>query len=119
MLNGPNRITKAVQKAKLLLAEKATDPDVDLNKLDEGLAIEFDEHFEYQQLQAEAHAMQTISTDEALIIYNALGEVYGNKTNNGGWQPHVGLAEKIVITQMMAELLGQKLARAKATSTSG
>ena len=78
--------------------------DASLELLDSEMALTFQEHFLYQELQARAHAAGTISRDEAQTIYLALGEVRSER--NGGWQPHVDLALKTTITQIVGELIG-------------
>ena len=83
--------------------------DESLAKLDETMALTFDDHFQYQQLQAQAHASGTLSTDEALVIYQALGE--SMSTENGGWRSHVTLSMKVAITQVMGEILSARLGR--------
>jgi hypothetical protein len=80
-----------------------------LAKFDAEMAISFDEHFRFQQMQAEAHASGILETDAALLIYAALGEVGSAK--NGGWAAGTSLAKKVIITQVMAELLARKLGR--------
>lgn len=76
-------------------------------QLDKNLAVDFDEHFQYQQLQAEAHAMQLLSPEAAMIVYNALGEIGSDE--NGGWASGTDLPTKVVVTQLMAELLKKKV----------
>ena len=57
----------------------------------------------------QAHASGTLSTDEALVIYQALGE--SMSTENGGWQSHVTLSMKVTITQAMGDILSARLGR--------
>ena len=78
-----------------------------LKKLDKEMGLTFSDHFDYQNLQARAHASGKISADEARTIYAALGEVMNS--DNGGWQPHVDLAMKTVITQVIQELLSIRI----------
>ena len=82
-----------------------------LEKLDKTMALNFSDHFEYQNLQAQAHASGKISADEARTIYAALGEVMSSK--NGGWQPHVDLAMKTTITQIIGELISIRIEEVK------
>tara|TARA_Y100000310_G_C20528134_1_gene737092 strand:+ start:728 stop:1063 length:336 start_codon:yes stop_codon:yes gene_type:complete len=77
-----------------------------LEKLDETMAVSFADHFQFQTLQAHAHAGGRISPAEAMTVYTALGET--RSSDNGGWQPHVTLPMKVVITQVMKELLGAR-----------
>lgn len=74
------------------------------DKLDHNLDLDPGEHFAYQQQQSRAHAMGTISADEAQIMYVALGEVGSRK--NGGWASGTDLATKIVVTQGVYDLTG-------------
>lgn len=88
--------------------EKCEVLDIDTyEQLDKNLAVDFSEHFQYQQLQAEAHAMQLLSPEAAMIVYNALGEVGSDE--NGGWASGTDLPTKVVVTQLMAELLKKKI----------
>lgn len=77
-----------------------------LTELDSNMGIAFDEHFAYQNMQAEAHASGLLSPDAAQIVYSALGEVYNS--SNGGWVTK-DLATKVVVTQLMAEILERKI----------
>ena len=81
--------------------------DEALETLAKTMALSFTDHFEFQNLQAQAHASGKISADEARTIYAALGEVMNS--DNGGWQPHVDLAMKAMITQIMRELVSIRI----------
>jgi len=98
-----NRVARAIAdirgRLEVLEPEKRT-------ALNETLALENGEHFRFQNLQAEAHAMQKLTTDEALIVYESLGEL--GDLENGGWASGTDLATKIVVTQLMGELLQWK-----------
>ena len=96
-----NRITEfaATIRAKLKDVKDTTD-------LENDMVVVFDDHFQYQQIQAREHASGKLSSDEAQTIYMALGEVMSTK--NGGWKNHVDLALKVAITQMIAELLAKR-----------
>lgn len=72
------------------------------------------EHFSYQQAQSQAHASGVISTEDAQIVYMALGETYAGEDSNGGWQPHVSTAAKVAILKLMEELISLRLAAAAA-----
>ena len=76
--------------------------------LDASMAIDAMEHFAYQEAQAHAHASGILTVDEALLIYNALGEIMSS--DNGGWQPHVDTATKCIVTQVIGELVKAKIA---------
>lgn len=96
-------IAEVAGKIAALPAEKAS-------SLDEGMALTFDEHFRFQTMQAEAHAGGILATDAAQVVYVALGEV--GSESNGGWSKGTSTATKVVVTQMMGELLARKLGRA-------
>jgi hypothetical protein len=72
-------------------------------RLDSGTAIEFDEHFAYQNAQAAAHAQGKLTADEAMIVYRALGAVRSD--SNGGWSARTDLATKVIVTKLISELL--------------
>jgi hypothetical protein len=65
--------------------------------------VSAEEHFRFQQAQAQAHAGGYLSTDEAMIVYAALGE-YGS-SRNGGWAAGTDLATKVAVTLMMPSLV--------------
>jgi hypothetical protein len=67
------------------------------------MAVEFDEHFAFQQAQARAHVEQRLTTDEAQVVYVALGEV--GSQSNGGWAAGTDTATKVAVTLAMGELL--------------
>jgi hypothetical protein len=91
-----------------MIRERLKDRDEDVvAKLDNDLVITFEEHFRFQETQAWAHAMGIISTNDAQIIYNALGESMSSK--NGGWKSHVDTATKVSITMIVGELLNKKV----------
>jgi hypothetical protein len=101
------RLSASIAEAQARIDALGDDPKV--AKLDETLAVTFDEHFRFQQMQAEAHVSGILETDAALLIYAALGEVGSSK--NGGWAAGTNLATKVVITQLMGELLARKVRR--------
>ena len=97
-----NRVTKlaAIVRTKL--------KDVkDTTELENGMAVSFGDHFQFQETQARAHASGKLTLDEAQTVYMALGEVMSTK--NGGWKDHVDLALKVAITQMVAEILAERI----------
>jgi|HubBroStandDraft_4_1064222.scaffolds.fasta_scaffold04058_5 hypothetical protein len=97
----PNRVSAAIQRTRTKLATLTPEQRARLNS---NMDLTFHEHFEYQNQQAQAHAMGKLSADEAMIVYRALGEVGSSK--NGGWASGTDLATKIVVTQLIGELLG-------------
>jgi hypothetical protein len=78
-------------------------PEAKRQALDETLAVSFEEHFRFQETQARAHAGGKLSTDEAMIVYRALGELGSDA--NGGWANGTDLATKVSVTLLMGELL--------------
>jgi hypothetical protein len=77
-------------------------------RTDETLALDFNEHFSYQEIQARAHVSGKLSTEEAQIIYAALGEV--GSSANGGWSAGVDTATKYAVTLTIQALLKQRIA---------
>ena len=75
-----------------------------LPSFDEGqLDNTFQEHYAFQQAQARAHVEGRLTTEEALVVYRALGETY-SKTS-GGWSVGTDKATKVVVIRLMGELL--------------
>ena len=95
-----NRIADAVERVRVKLAD--LEPDA-VAKLDADMAVEFDEHFAFQNAQARAHVEQRLSTEEAQVVYVALGEV--GSAANGGWAADTDTATKVAVTLAMGELL--------------
>ena len=96
-----NRLTVAIEKMAIRL--DALDQDA-IDRLTENCAVDFADHAAYQDRQALAHATGKITPAEALTIYNALGEI--GCEDNGGWAAETPLATKIIVTQIIGELLG-------------
>ena len=85
----------------------ASKTEAEIAKVDNDLAIDFEEHFQFQQTQAEMHASGVLQMEVAQAIYSALGgSVSGS---NGGWSKGVDTATKFTITQLMSELLSIKI----------
>lgn len=78
-------------------------PIGDVDKLNAELAVTFAEHAAYQDAQARAHASGKITTEEAQVIYRALGEI--GSTSNGGWAKGTDLALKVTVTTLMGQLI--------------
>lgn len=74
------------------------------------LALTPEEHFEWQQIQSHAHAGGDLHTDDALIVYAALGEV--GDPGNGLWSAETDLATKYAVTQTVGLLLKRRVAAA-------
>lgn len=101
----PNRITKAIEAVRVKV--DALDPDK-AESLERTLDVTLEEHFQYQQTQAAAHAMQTLTTAEAQVLYVALGEQGSDA--NGGWAARTDLPTKVVVTQVVGELIRRRVA---------
>ena len=104
-----NRVAIAIERARPLLAEKTEEERTALHA---ALALDFQEHFEFQEMQARAHVTEQLTVDEALIIYAALGEV--GSPSNGGWAAETDLATKVVVTQLMLVLMERRIQEARA-----
>ena len=81
--------------------------EASLENMDVTMSLTVKDHADFQDQQARANAMGTLNTDEALTIYNALGEWHN--ADNGGWQDGVTLAAKVIVTQAMGELLERRI----------
>lgn len=99
-------LANAIKVTRAGLAE--LEPE-QLAKVDANLAVDFVEHFEYQRLQSTAHAAGELPTDDAQLLYFALGEVGSEK--NGGWAAGTDTATKYVVTRVIEEILTQRLAK--------
>jgi plasmid maintenance system antidote protein VapI len=97
-----DRIDKLVEGGRDL---KGNPIGPSLKKLEKEMGLSASEHAAFQRQQSQAAAMGDINTDESLAVYNALGDYY-NKANDG-WAPGVGLATKVIVTQMVSELLAR------------
>lgn len=75
--------------------------------LDAEMAVDFEEHFAYQEAQARAHASGQLTAAEAMIVYVALGEVGSSK--NGGWAKDTDTATKVSVTLLMGELIKARM----------
>jgi hypothetical protein len=99
-----DRLTAAIAAAAVKIAALDSSKAVEL---DAAMAIDFEEHFAFQTQQSTAHAEQLLATDAALLIYRSLGEV--RHEPNGGWAAGTDTATKVVVTQLMSELLARRL----------
>ncbi len=99
-----NRVSLAIDRVRPRVA--ALD-DAKRIKLDADMAVDFSEHFAYQQEQARAHAEGLLTPDEAQIIYIALGE--NGDSENGGWATDTDAATKVIITKVIGELLSARI----------
>lgn len=69
--------------------------------LHETNALTLADFLAFQNLQASAHVMGRITTEEAMTVYHALG----GEAFIGDWPKGTSLATKIAITRLMGELL--------------
>jgi hypothetical protein len=76
-------------------------PDLDLAAFEATMDNTLPEHFAYQTLQSRSFAMGKLSLYDAQHIYMALGEAPGAN----GWAAETDLATKLVVTQVLAELI--------------
>jgi hypothetical protein len=113
--SGSNRIDAAIERQQGRI-DKLIESGVDLKgqpieaslqNMDNTMALTVKDHADFQKCQSRANAMGTLNTDEALTIYNALGEWHN--ADNGGWQDGVTLAAKVIVTQAMGELLERRI----------
>lgn len=84
-------------------------PMGDLEHLDASLALDIGELFAYQEAKSRAQVMGVLTTAEAMTIYAALGGEYGGNESNGGWDSGADLATKVVVTQVMGELIAARI----------
>ncbi len=99
---GVNRITDLIAAYEVRIA-KLNGVGLDgrpIEALHDDMKLEHYEFVWYQNLQARAHAMGTITTQEAQTLYNALGGEYFQPD----WPEGTSLATKTAITQIMLEL---------------
>ena len=89
-----NRVAAAIERVR---------GNPGLDKLQGTMAIDFQEHVAYQNAQAQAHASGKLTLEEAHIAYRALGELHND--GNEGWAAGTDLATKVVVTQLMGELI--------------
>jgi hypothetical protein len=99
-------LDRATQVCRARLAELGPEKT---KAVGEALAVDFNEHFDYQQLQAQAHGVGEISTADAQLIYASLGEL--GSESNGGWAADTDTATKYVVTRVIEEIITQRLAK--------
>lgn len=103
-----NRLTKSYEQVKERF--EALGPD-EQAALDSEMAVDWQEHFSFQETQAWAHVSQILTTEEAQIVYVSLGEV--GDPSNGGWASDTDTPTKVVVTMLMGQLLPMKIAQAR------
>ena len=94
---------ETAQANRVLVAIERVRANPKLSQLEGKMAIDFQEHHAYQNAQAAAHAGGKLTLEEAAIVYRALGE-WRNEANEG-WSEGVDLATKVVVTQLIGELI--------------
>ena len=67
------------------------------------MSISMHEHFAFQEAQSQAFVAGKLTLEEAALVYEALGEIHTDL--NDGWAAGTDLATKVVVFQLMGELL--------------
>ena len=104
MTSDTNRLLPALERVRAKVEELDAAATA---RLDATLAVDFEDHFAYQEAQAHAHASGKLRPAEAQMIYASLGHV--GSADNGGWAAGTDLATKVVVTQAIGELLGARI----------
>ena len=99
-----NRVTAAIARceARIQAMGGIAKDGSRLDDLHAKNRLALDEFVAYQNTQALAHATGKISSDEAATVYGALG----GESYHGDWPKGTSLAVKMVVTQLMGDLLG-------------
>ena len=102
-----NRIAEAIARREAKIAEVGSSPEgkVKLSGLDKSMATGFSDLVEYQGIQSWAFASGLLNLDEAQQVYRLLG---GECPTPECWDK-LSLATRVVLTQLMSELLAKKL----------
>jgi len=74
------------------------------NLPEEAMALTLAEHAVYQDKQAAVFSSGVLTSGEAQLVYRSLGEHFN--PDNGGWANGADKATKVVITKVVAELMG-------------
>jgi hypothetical protein len=101
-----NRIVNAIARMKLQIEGRIEQGIVTAAKVEEtrkALDIEWDEYTAFQTLKSVASVSGKLTLDEAMTVYNYLGEGGPDKFNR---QP---VEVKAVLTQLLRELLAAKI----------
>ena len=109
MIDTTNRVLAHADKVRARIASGRKpdgSPLGDTAQLDKSLALTSAEWFAYQNAQARAHATGKLTTDEAAVVYLALGGETGGSPANGHWAVDTDLALKVTITNLIGELIG-------------
>ena len=99
-----NRVAQAIARndAKLAGMNGVGRDGTSLADLDAKMGLSLADFVGYQNAQSSAFAGGKLNLDEAQSIYRALG----GDGYHGGWPAGTSLATKLVITQIVGELLG-------------
>tara|TARA_Y100000310_G_scaffold293388_1_gene322939 strand:- start:491 stop:805 length:315 start_codon:yes stop_codon:yes gene_type:complete len=100
-----NRVTKYVAMVQTKI-EQLGDTALDgtsWEQADADMAITDYERVAYQNAQSRAFASGTLTQDEAMTAYRAIGEA--GSANNGNWPANTTYAMKVAITALMGELV--------------
>ena len=102
-----NRIVVRIAENKIAIEKVKADNIITAEQAEEtrkALDFNWEEYTALQRLKSEACLNNRLSTDEGMTVYNYLGEGGPDKFNE---QP---LEVKVVLTQLLAELLKSKVA---------
>lgn len=107
MYNSTNRVLDLIEKRRGQIAN-GVKPDgspitVDLVAFEKTLDLSLEEFVAFQNIKSRAQVLGKINLDEAMTIYAALGE-------GGNWAADTDLATKLIVTQIMEELITMQLA---------
>ena len=97
-----NRIERAVNRVEGLIEAL---PDERRRELQEKMTLDADELCVYQETKSLAQASGRLTLDEAMLVYHALNH----------WR-ETSTAMRVVVTKLMAELLGVEGATRRAMS---
>jgi U3 small nucleolar RNA-associated protein 14 len=100
-------MNRLIERATHLTEKLDALPQAKRDALAASLTLDTAEFTEYQTIQSHAHADGTLSTDEAMTAYTALNQWHVHPEQ----VPGRTLAMRLVITQMVSELLKTKIDR--------
>jgi hypothetical protein len=101
-----NRIVNAIARMKAQIADRIAKGLVTADKVEESrkaLDLEWADYVKFQELKSLASVNGQLTLDEAMTVYNYLGEGGPDKFNR---QP---VEVKWVLTQLLRELLAAKI----------
>ena len=97
-----SRLLDAIQRAN---AKAATLPKAQLDKLNRGLKTPWKDLVQFQNLQAQAHAMGKISTEEAQVLYR----IYGGESPSPEKWDRLTIGERVVGTKAAEEMIRMRM----------